>query len=118
MLNNMLPLFITTRSCSRKLRYGILGGYALAKCAFPGRRLLFWVGVIAMLLPVQALILPQYLMLDFFGVGLLNMLDKEGLQELQWRNPLEGPHRSVVRIGVMDGELGSEILERKKRCEA
>lgn len=44
---------------------GILGGYALAKCAFPGRRLLFWVCVIALLLPIQALILPQYLMLDF-----------------------------------------------------
>lgn len=44
---------------------GILGGYALAKCTFPGKQLLFWMCVIAMLLPVQALILPQYLMLDY-----------------------------------------------------
>lgn len=52
------------------LQFGvsILGGYALAKCAFPGKRALFWGCMIAMLLPVQALMLPQYLMLDFFGL--------------------------------------------------
>lgn len=46
----------------------ILGGYALAKCDFAGKRVLFCVCVVAMLIPLQALILPQYLMLDFFGL--------------------------------------------------
>lgn len=44
-------------------------------------------------------------------VGLSNMLDREGVKELSGRTPKERPHRSVVRVGVMDGELSGEILE-------
>ena len=39
------------------------------------------------------------------------MLDREGVKELSGRTPKERPHRSVVRVGVMDGELSGEILE-------
>ena len=38
-------------------------------------------------------------------------MDREGVKELSGRTPKERPHGSVVRVGVMDGELVSEILE-------
>lgn len=66
-----------------------MAGYGMARFRFPGRRLLFIVVILAMLIPTQTLIVPQYLMfgnLDwlntykpliipaFFGYGLKGAL--------------------------------------------
>jgi multiple sugar transport system permease protein len=48
----------------------IPAGYVLATAHFPGRRLLLWVTLITMILPVSAMVLPTFLELNL--VGLIN----------------------------------------------
>jgi multiple sugar transport system permease protein len=42
--------------------------YALAKLEFPGRQLLFWMVLIALLIPSQALALPLYILFYYIGI--------------------------------------------------
>lgn len=67
------PEFYTVFWNSVKLTAGILGGrllvatpmaWAFARFSFPGKRLLFTLYVILMLLPFQVTMLPSYLVLD------------------------------------------------------
>jgi multiple sugar transport system permease protein len=46
----------------------IPAGYVLAVARFPGRRLLLWVTLVTMILPVSALVLPTFLELNLFGL--------------------------------------------------
>ncbi len=48
----------------------IPAGYVLATARFPGRKLLLWVTLITMILPVSAMVLPTFLELNL--VGLIN----------------------------------------------
>jgi multiple sugar transport system permease protein len=50
----------------------ILAGYAFARLRFPGSNILFFVGLVAWMIPFQAIITPLYLHMD--NLGLLNSL--------------------------------------------
>ena len=65
-------LYVCTLSLTGQLVTSILGGWGLAKYQFPGRGVLLFSCVILMMLPVQAVLLPQYLLLR--SLGLLDTL--------------------------------------------
>lgn len=56
-----------------QLLVSILGGFAFAKYSFPGRRWLFYLLVVLMLMPVQVTLVPNYIVLER-----LNLLDSYG----------------------------------------
>lgn len=45
-----------------------LGGYAFAKFRFPGRDVLFFAVIVLMMLPYQVTLVPNYIVLDTFGL--------------------------------------------------
>ena len=56
-----------------QLLVSILGGFAFAKFSFPGKRWLFYLLVVLMLMPVQVTLVPNYIVLER-----LNLLDSYG----------------------------------------
>jgi ABC-type sugar transport system, permease component len=70
------PEFFVMFWNSVKIVVGVIGGqvliavtaaWGLAKGKFPGRKLLFWVYMILMMMPFQVTMLSQYLLLDMWG---------------------------------------------------
>ena len=51
------------------LYFAALWGYALSKCRFPGRRLLFYVVLSAMMVPVAVILLPLYQEMVWFRLN-------------------------------------------------
>lgn len=43
-------------------------GYAFAKCAFPGKTILYFLLMLLMILPLQVTLVPNYMMLDRLGL--------------------------------------------------
>lgn len=56
-----------------QLLVSVLGGFAFAKFSFPGRRVLFYLLVVLMLMPVQVTLVPNYIVLER-----LHLLDTYG----------------------------------------
>ena len=71
-----IPEFFVMFWNSVKIVIGVIGGqvliavtaaWGLAKGKFPGRKLLFWIYMILMMMPFQVTMLSQYLLLDTWG---------------------------------------------------
>lgn len=58
----------TTASLVLSLAIAVPAGYALATAVFPGRRLLLWLTLIALIVPSSALVLPLFLEMNTFGL--------------------------------------------------
>lgn len=56
-----------------QLLVSVLGGFAFAKFSFPGKRVLFYLLVVLMLMPVQVTLVPNYIVLER-----LHLLDTYG----------------------------------------
>ena len=65
-------VFLCLASLSGQLIVSILGGWGLARYHFPGKKVILFLCGVLMLIPTQALLLPQYLMLK--PLHLLNRL--------------------------------------------
>lgn len=50
------------------LLISILAGFGFARYRFPGRKLLLFLLLIWMILPIQTTLVPEYLILDYFGI--------------------------------------------------
>lgn len=61
-------LLVCAASLTGQLAISVLGGWGLARYRFAGRGPLLFICVLLMLLPVQALLLPQYLLLRTCGL--------------------------------------------------
>ncbi len=49
------------------LLFGSLSGYAFAKRRFPGREVIFWILLTAMMLPREVMLVPLYILMNRFG---------------------------------------------------
>ena len=57
-----------------------LAGYGFAKCSFPGKKILFFLLMVLMIMPLQVTLVPNFIILD--GLKLLNTyaeLDAQGI---------------------------------------
>ena len=45
-----------------------LAGYGFAKCSFPGKKILFFLLMVLMIMPLQVTLVPNYIMLDRLGL--------------------------------------------------
>ncbi len=57
---------ITTTVVLGQLATASLAGYAFAHLKFPGRNLLFWIVMATMMIPIQATIIPVYILMSRF----------------------------------------------------
>lgn len=63
-------LVITAPTVLMVIVFGTLAGYGFAKIPFPGRAPLFYLVMLTMMVPFQAVMIPQYFLMS--GLGLLN----------------------------------------------
>lgn len=100
-------LIVCEASLLGQLLIGILGGWGLAHYRFPGRRVLLFLCITLMLMPVQALLLPQYLLLR--QLGLLNTV---------WALVLLGSFSPLGTVLLWNGfrTIPKQILEAAE-CE-
>ena len=63
-------LLITVPTVVMVIVFGTLAGYGFAKIPFPGRNGLFYSVILTMMVPFQAVMIPQYFLMS--GMGLLN----------------------------------------------
>ncbi|WP_179393846.1 carbohydrate ABC transporter permease [Lacticaseibacillus absianus] len=61
-------LFIATVGTALNILFNSMGGYALARLHFPGRRTLFMVVLVCIMVPTQILLIPNYLIMKAFGI--------------------------------------------------
>lgn len=59
---------ITAPTVAAVLFFGTLAGYSLAKIPFRGRNAIFYAIILTMMIPFQAVMIPQYLLMVRFGV--------------------------------------------------
>ena len=59
-------LVTVTVTCSNII-LGTTAGYVLAKKRFPGANVLFWIIILTMMIPSQAIVVPMYLLMNKFG---------------------------------------------------
>ncbi|MDI9439199.1 carbohydrate ABC transporter permease [Candidatus Darwinibacter acetoxidans] len=64
-LNSVLVSTIITMA---QLFSSVLAGYAFARLKFPGRNLVFFIYISAMMIPQQALIIPSFMLIRRFGL--------------------------------------------------
>ena len=50
------------------LLFASLSGYAFAKKRFPGRELIFWILLTAMMVPKQVMLIPLYILMNHYGL--------------------------------------------------
>lgn len=48
--------------------FGSLAGYAFAKRRFPGREVIFWILLTAMMVPKQVMLIPLYILMNDYGL--------------------------------------------------
>lgn len=63
-------ILVTVLSTAGQLISCSMAGYGLARFRFPGRRLLFFIVILAMIIPAQTIIVPQYL--QYVNMGWIN----------------------------------------------
>ena len=61
-------LGLTSLIALAQLLVSLLAGFGFAKCNFPGKKAIFFVLMILMILPLQVTLVPNYLMLDQLGL--------------------------------------------------
>lgn len=61
-------LLYTTVSIAISVAISVTAGYALAMTRFPGRKLVLWLTIVALVLPGAALVLPLFLEMDALGL--------------------------------------------------
>ncbi|WP_056949974.1 carbohydrate ABC transporter permease [Lacticaseibacillus nasuensis] len=61
-------LFIAIVGTALNILFNSMGGYALARLSFPGRRTLFMVVLVCIMVPSQILLIPNYLIMKAFGI--------------------------------------------------
>lgn len=67
---NLLNSLIVTLSCDfLQLVTCSLAGYAFARLEFPGRDILFWVVMATMMIPLQATIIPVFVLISRLGLA-------------------------------------------------
>lgn len=63
----MNSLLVSTLATAGTLLVASIAGYVFAKMEFPGRRLLFWLILLTMMLPGQATLVPMYVLMLRLG---------------------------------------------------
>ena len=61
-------LFISGSILAGQIVVAVLGGYAFSRFRFPGRDAIFFVIVVLMMLPLQVTLVPNFIVLDRFGL--------------------------------------------------
>jgi raffinose/stachyose/melibiose transport system permease protein len=116
MLNSVL---VTVGVVALTLVLSVLAGYAFATMRFPGRRVLFYVMLLGLMLPVESFIIPLYY--DLRGVGLTDtywaLLLPQTAQSLAFgvfwmRNFFLSFPDSVLEAGRVDGASDRTLLWR------
>ena len=90
------------------LFFGSLAGYAFAKRRFPGRELIFWILLTALMAPRQVMLIPLYILMNAYG--LYNTHPGMFLPQVAWpfglflmRQFMQSIPNSLIESAKMDG---------------
>ena len=88
--------------------FGSLAGYAFAKRSFPGKELIFWVLLTAMMAPKQVMLIPLYVLMNNYGM--YNTHPGMFLPQVAWpfglflmRQFMQSIPDSLIESAKMDG---------------
>lgn len=88
--------------------FGAMAGFALARMSFPGRRTAFGVFLATMIIPFEAIMVSEFLIVRSLGlhdtlVGVMIPLAVSGLSVLLMRNAFRALPREIEEAAILDG---------------
>lgn len=96
-----------------------LAGYSFAKFQYPGKKILYYLLLIGMMIPFQSIMLPLYFILksmgllnSLSGVGLLMIGTGEGFAVMMMRSFFMGIPDSMIEAARLDGCSEIKVLTR------
>jgi multiple sugar transport system permease protein len=101
------------------LAVSVLGGYAFARFAFPGKNLLFLVTLAILMVPYATLLIPLYVLLrtiglgdSLIGLGLVLAMYQLPFATFMMRISFEAVPRELEESAMVDGAGTLQVLRR------
>lgn len=116
LLNSVYMMVLTVLGT---LIVATLAGYSFAKFQYPGKKILYYLLLIGMMIPFQSIMLPLYFILksmgllnSLSGVGLLMIGTGEGFAIMMMRSFFMGIPDSMIEAARLDGCSEIKVLTR------